>query len=483
MMTCDRLRREKTPAARTPVRSVIAPQRLQRKLSIGATNDPAEHEADRVADTIMRMPDEHVQRACTSCEEELQRKSEDGAVPGVPDGFHSRFASLRGGGEPLPDTARSFFEPRFGRDFARVRVHSGPEAGELARSVGARAFTVGESVVFGSGQYAPGTAAGRHLLAHELTHVAQQGSASDETVHRAQIGHVTPAAGGTGAHFEYELDAAIKTYSQLASFYGVTATAIAAANTRSSKALHLGDKIIVPANGLPSTGRPLGPGVPALIQKTDTHFVDLRWGAPAGSNRIGRLSRGTAVSSIGAALEVPSSSLLYPATGLIAEMVNLGLADATSVSGFVDTANVRATAAAVSATDVDLIARMIWGEQRGEGHNAMVAAAWIARNRYTSGWGSYSEIVTKRQFHGIVSATLAAAAIGADAALWVDAQKFAQDIVDGKGADPTGGYTFFGNGTTVLASMKACAAKNPAFKWATIPGTNFHYSNLDYTGC
>ncbi|MET0647360.1 MAG: DUF4157 domain-containing protein [Pyrinomonadaceae bacterium] len=77
-------------------------------------------------------------------------------------------------GEPLDAAARVFMEPRFGHDFSRVRVHADAKAAESARSVRALAYTVGNDVVFGAGQYAPGASAGRHLLAHELAHVVQQ---------------------------------------------------------------------------------------------------------------------------------------------------------------------------------------------------------------------------------------------------------------------------------------------------------------------
>lgn len=81
--------------------------------------------------------------------------------------------ALKGSGQPLPESVRSFFEPRFGYDFGKVRVHSGEKAAEIARSVNAKAFTLGNDVVFGTGRYNSGTE-GRRLLAHELTHVIQQ---------------------------------------------------------------------------------------------------------------------------------------------------------------------------------------------------------------------------------------------------------------------------------------------------------------------
>jgi hypothetical protein len=82
-----------------------------------------------------------------------------------------------GPADPLPEAVRKDCEARLGHDFRRVRIHAGDEAGELAERLGARAFTLGAHVAFAPGEYAPATAAGRRLLAHELTHVAQQGSA------------------------------------------------------------------------------------------------------------------------------------------------------------------------------------------------------------------------------------------------------------------------------------------------------------------
>jgi len=77
-------------------------------------------------------------------------------------------------GRPLDAEARAYVEPRLGHDFGKVRVHADERAAESARSVGARAYTVGNDVVFNSGQYAPQTPSGLRLLAHELTHVVQQ---------------------------------------------------------------------------------------------------------------------------------------------------------------------------------------------------------------------------------------------------------------------------------------------------------------------
>jgi Domain of unknown function (DUF4157) len=85
-----------------------------------------------------------------------------------------RLTRQRSAGRLLGATTRAQMEARFGHDFRNVRVHTGPEAAAKARSLGAAAFTLGRDLVFGAGRYAPQTAAGRQLIAHELTHVVQQ---------------------------------------------------------------------------------------------------------------------------------------------------------------------------------------------------------------------------------------------------------------------------------------------------------------------
>lgn len=189
---------------------------LQAKLRIGPPGDVYEREADRVADRILSERtdapialsvseastraqrcscqsaadgDELVQRACKCHEQEddlLQRKckcgEEDeliqpkrrGEAPPRRTGLDAHVKALKGTGRPLADRVRGFFESRFNHDFAAVRVHTGTAANDAASAAGARAFTVGNDVVFGNGEWSPDTAGGKHLLAHELTHVVQQ---------------------------------------------------------------------------------------------------------------------------------------------------------------------------------------------------------------------------------------------------------------------------------------------------------------------
>lgn len=106
----------------------------------------------------------------------------DAAVGGgafaAPSAVEASVNAMRGGGAPLGPDLRGYMEPRFGRDFSGVRVHSGADAAAASRAVGARAFTVGQDIFFGPGQYRPQTDGGRRLLAHELTHTVQQGGGS-----------------------------------------------------------------------------------------------------------------------------------------------------------------------------------------------------------------------------------------------------------------------------------------------------------------
>jgi len=200
---------------------------IQAKLTISEPGDRFEQDADRVADQVMRMntsDDVHypyVQRACAKCEEEIHRKASDededkdklhrqvkdeeeegirrqagaegqegardrGESNGseVSSDWETGIETPRGSGQPLPEATRRFFEPRFGHDFSQVRIHTDSRAAEAARAINALAFTIGHDVVFGAGQYSPDSAAGKRLLAHELTHTLQQENAASLDVAR-----------------------------------------------------------------------------------------------------------------------------------------------------------------------------------------------------------------------------------------------------------------------------------------------------------
>jgi Domain of unknown function (DUF4157) len=90
-----------------------------------------------------------------------------------------------GSGAALNTGFKSRMESAFGHDFSRVRVHTDNHADELSRSLNARAFTIGSDIAFASGEYQPGTLIGDALIAHELAHVAQQGAATSEPMHKS----------------------------------------------------------------------------------------------------------------------------------------------------------------------------------------------------------------------------------------------------------------------------------------------------------
>jgi hypothetical protein len=117
---------------------------------------------------------------CPECEKErkLQKQASDEGPEFVPPSVHE---VLRSSGQPLDQATRAFFEPRFGHDFSKVRVHADAEASQSAGAVNALAYTVGEHIVFRAGRYDPSSLEGRRLLAHELTHVLQQGVAGRPT--------------------------------------------------------------------------------------------------------------------------------------------------------------------------------------------------------------------------------------------------------------------------------------------------------------
>ena len=90
-------------------------------------------------------------------------------------------------GRTLEGSLRGFFEPRFRNDFSDVRVHTGPRAEGMARSLQARAFTFGRDVFFGAGFYDPDSRSGRRLLAHELAHVVQQRRMPHQLIQRQAL--------------------------------------------------------------------------------------------------------------------------------------------------------------------------------------------------------------------------------------------------------------------------------------------------------
>ena len=156
-------------------------------LKVSQPSDPAEIEADQMADKVMRMPDNQslplinhqspsdgIHRKCEECENEeeepIHRKAENAGNSQTysTTGMHPG-STVSSGAQALDSQTRAFFEPRFGRDLADVRIYSGSEAAQSARMFKALAYTVGKNIVFGENQYNPQSETGKSLLAHDRT--------------------------------------------------------------------------------------------------------------------------------------------------------------------------------------------------------------------------------------------------------------------------------------------------------------------------
>ncbi|MFK7868711.1 MAG: DUF4157 domain-containing protein [Roseobacter sp.] len=219
----------RSPSNTRVLRPQVQPQLIERALRVGRSDDAFEREADRIsakvsdrtsdAETatapVTAAPQGVVQRL-TETDNEPEKPGEyliqtdrvagaAGDPPPVKRGFLSRLLSLRGSARKLPAPVRAEMETAIGEPFDDVRIHTGPQADALARDVRARAFTLGQDVVFAEGRFAPETQAGRKLIAHELTHVAQQrgpqpGSAvtgsTGAQVQRVDLGFDLPDIGG-----------------------------------------------------------------------------------------------------------------------------------------------------------------------------------------------------------------------------------------------------------------------------------------------
>ena len=185
---------------------------MQTKVAVSNPGDRHEQEADRISQQAMRMPEPRFQVACSCgggrsrCQtgqpsQEHERLQPKRLQPGnvgqtVPPTIREVLASP---GQPLDAAARAFFEPRFGYDFSRVRVHAGPRAAEAAGSISADAFTAGQHVVMGRGHTSAQSVGTRWLLAHELTHIIQQAD--------GRSGALSGLGGGLGARRVLEQDA------------------------------------------------------------------------------------------------------------------------------------------------------------------------------------------------------------------------------------------------------------------------------------
>jgi len=171
----------------------------QPKLRVSQPGDAQEREADAVADRVTGSSEstsinEHssdINRSCADCDEEkeeqVQAKAEDNqSHQSVNKPLAQRIQQRSSLGQPMPKAQRAFFEPRFGRDFSGVRLHTDSEAQQLSRQINARAFTFGQNIFFNQGEFRPEASEGQHLLAHELTHTLQQSENTGTTLQREE---------------------------------------------------------------------------------------------------------------------------------------------------------------------------------------------------------------------------------------------------------------------------------------------------------
>ncbi len=201
---------------------------IQKKVAIGKSGDKYEQEADQIADQVVnnkkvdiKQPErkkeeqplqkkedekekpvkgiqkKEAEEKEESPQEEIQKKEEKEPTQtdgGARNDITNRLKNSKGKGHPLPsDTLRSM-ESQMGGDFSGVRIHTGPEAAQLNRDVGAQAFTHDQDIYFNEGKYNPNSSEGKWLLAHELTHTIQQGGGSKPTIQRKESTETNVAA-------------------------------------------------------------------------------------------------------------------------------------------------------------------------------------------------------------------------------------------------------------------------------------------------
>lgn len=154
-------------------------------LRIGAVNDPAEREAERVADLLTAsLPPQSLLCAacagaadpCPACQAGVANLRRSALGPAPTGAAPSIVGALSQPGAPLPDAQRSRFERRLGSDLSALRLHTGELAADAARHVNARAFAAGAHIVWGADAPDPASASGEHLLAHEVAHTLQAGA-------------------------------------------------------------------------------------------------------------------------------------------------------------------------------------------------------------------------------------------------------------------------------------------------------------------
>jgi LysM repeat protein len=261
------------------------------RLAINTPGDAFEREADRAADAVMSSspapfaspsPSRVLRRcacggSCPACKKQKEEKlhREDAGAGNAP-GFAPPVAHqvLASPGRPLDAAARGKMEAGFGADFGGVRVHDGARAAESARAVDAHAYTVGSDIVFASGRYAPGTAAGDRLLAHELAHTLQQ----EGIARRLQRQHDPDAAAPPAQAYTVQQG---DTLWSIARRFGTTPNAIRSLNQLPGDTVRAGQTLRLPAGAAAAPAA--APGPPAAPAPQAAPAADSAAGSPAAS--------------------------------------------------------------------------------------------------------------------------------------------------------------------------------------------------------
>ena len=165
----------------SPQSSFFSPPTIQTKLSIGQPNDPFEKEADAIADQVVqpvksgkqKIASKNTQSQNMQTKPQIMKPGKKGGNQVNPS-LANQLANSKGKGSPLSSDSNQAMSNKIGHDFNQVKVHIGEQAQQMNQSLNAKAFTHGADIYFNKGQYNPNSFAGKHLLAHELTHVVQQ---------------------------------------------------------------------------------------------------------------------------------------------------------------------------------------------------------------------------------------------------------------------------------------------------------------------
>ncbi len=210
---------------------------VQPKLKIGQPGDKYEQMADAVADRVMMMPEKtdglqmveqngvsSINRKCAECEEEekLQMKPaiikgtgiqmmpniqmDKSEVPFATDNLVQNLSHSKGSGTSMPRTVGEELGNKIGADFGNVKIHTDNTAVQMNNELNAHAFTYGNDIYFNKGKYNPVSAGGKHLLAHELTHVVQQNGGINSKVQMMSAADALTIAQGLNTTYPNWLD-------------------------------------------------------------------------------------------------------------------------------------------------------------------------------------------------------------------------------------------------------------------------------------